>query len=60
VGHPNLLNPGVVPADDNQYGGYTNASNNHVRIHHNQILQNGGGDGAAAACRCTPAATTTR
>ena len=37
VGHPNLINPGVVPANDNQYGGYTNADNDNVRIHHNQI-----------------------
>ena len=61
IGHPNLLNPGVVPANDNQYGGYTNADNNNVRIHHNQITaERRRATGRAAACRCTPAATTTR
>jgi hypothetical protein len=43
VGHPNLINPEVVAADDTQYGGYTDASNDNLRIHHNQVRQNGGG-----------------
>jgi large repetitive protein len=41
LGHPTLLDPGVVAANDDQYGGYTNASNDNIRIHHNQIAQNG-------------------
>lgn len=41
LGHPNLINPGVVAANDDQYGGYTNASNDMIRIHHNHIAQNG-------------------
>ena len=43
VGHPNLIDPTVVAADDNLDGGYVNAQNNNVRIHHNHITQNGGG-----------------
>ncbi len=43
VGHPNLIDPTVTAANDNQYGGYVNAQNNNVRIHHNHITQNGGG-----------------
>jgi hypothetical protein len=46
LGHPNLANPAVLPANDNQYGGYTDAQNTNVRIHHNHVTQNGGGNGA--------------
>ena len=47
LGHPNLLNPAVLdPATDLQFGGYTNAMNTDVRIHHNHITQNGGNNGA--------------
>ncbi len=46
LGHPNLVNPAVDPATDLQFGGYTNAMNTNVRIHHNHITQNGGGNGA--------------
>jgi hypothetical protein len=41
IGHPNLANPGMVPVNDGWFGGYTNAKNNNVRIHHNQVTQNG-------------------
>jgi hypothetical protein len=41
LGHPNLINPAVTPASDGWYGGYTNAQNNNVRIHHNHVTQNG-------------------
>jgi hypothetical protein len=46
LGHPNLVNPAVIPANDGWYGGYTNAQNNNVRIHHNNVTQNGGMNGA--------------
>ena len=61
LGHPNLLDPGVVPANDGWFGGYTNAQNNNVRIHHNHITQNGSARRRGRRHRrCTPAATTTR
>ncbi|MDO8448460.1 MAG: choice-of-anchor Q domain-containing protein [Rhodoferax sp.] len=53
IGHPNLINPTVEAINDPQYGGYTNASNDFVRIHHNHIAQNGGGGeagGGVALC----------
>lgn len=54
VGHPNLIDPTVVAAADNQYGGYTNALNNNVRIHHNHIAQNGGaGEAGGGVSMCT-------
>ncbi|MFZ3018001.1 MAG: hypothetical protein WA056_06055 [Gallionella sp.] len=46
LGHPNLANPAVTAANDGWYGGYTNAQNNNVRIHHNHVTQNGGSNGA--------------
>jgi hypothetical protein len=45
VGHPNLINPAVNPVSDGWYGGYTNAQNNNVRIHHNHVTQNGSNNG---------------
>jgi hypothetical protein len=54
VGHPNLIDPTVVAATDNQYGGYVNALNNNVRIHHNHIAQNGGaGESGGGVSMCT-------
>ncbi|MFA6901561.1 MAG: hypothetical protein WC236_00615 [Gallionellaceae bacterium] len=54
VGHPNLIDPAVIAADDNQYGGYVNAQNNNVRIHHNHITQNGGGgEAGGGVSMCT-------
>jgi large repetitive protein len=54
VGHPNLINPAVVAANDNQYGGYVNAQNNNVQIHHNHITQNGGGgEAGGGVSMCT-------
>lgn len=54
VGHPNLINPTVTAANDNQYGGYVNAQNNNVRIHHNHIAQNGGaGEAGGGVSMCT-------
>ncbi len=54
IGHPNLINPGVVAANDNQYGGYTDASNDNVRIHHNHIAQNGSnGEAGGGVALCT-------
>jgi hypothetical protein len=46
LGHPNLVDPSVVPANDGWFGGYTNAKNNNVRIHHNHVTQNGSNQGA--------------
>ncbi|HEY0666342.1 MAG TPA: hypothetical protein VGD24_09770, partial [Gallionella sp.] len=46
LGHPNLANPGVIPANDGWFGGYTDAKNNFVRIHHNHITENGSRNGA--------------
>ena len=46
LGHPNLTNPAVIPVNDLQFGGYTNAKNNLVRIHHNHVTQNGSRNGA--------------
>lgn len=54
VGHPNLVNPAVTAANDNQYGGYVNAQNNNVQIHHNHITQNGGaGEAGGGVSMCT-------
>jgi len=46
LGHPNLRNPAVLPVNDGWFGGYTNAQNNFVRIHHNHVTQNGSRNGA--------------
>jgi hypothetical protein len=48
LGHPNLVDPTVTAANDGWFGGYTNAKNNNVRIHHNHITQNGSNQGAGA------------
>jgi hypothetical protein len=48
LGHPNLANPAVVPANDGWFGGYTNAKNNFVKIHHNHVTQNGSRNGAGS------------
>jgi hypothetical protein len=54
VGHPNLTDPTVVAAADNQYGGYTNALNNGVQIHHNHVAQNGAaGEAGGGVSMCT-------
>lgn len=54
IGHPNLTDPTVVAANDNQYGGYVNAQNTNVRIHHNHITQNGGGgEAGGGVSMCT-------
>ncbi len=54
VGHPNLIDPTVLAATDNQYGGFTNALNDNVRIHHNHIAQNGGaGEAGGGVSMCT-------
>jgi hypothetical protein len=46
LGHANLIDPNVTAANDGWFGGYTNAKNNNVRIHHNHVAQNGGANGA--------------
>lgn len=46
LGHPNLMDPAVIPANDGWFGGYTNAKNEFVRIHHNHVTQNGSNQGA--------------
>ena len=48
LGHPNLANPAVVPANDGWFGGYTNAKNNFVKIHHNHVTQNGSRNGTGS------------
>jgi large repetitive protein len=54
VGHPNLIDPAVIAANDNQYGGYVNAQNTNVRIHNNHITQNGGGgEAGGGVSMCT-------
>ncbi len=56
IGHPTLRDPNVVPANDGWFGGYTNAKNNFVKIHHNHVTQNGsrlGAGGGIALCNGT-------
>jgi hypothetical protein len=46
LGHATLTDPAMLPANDGWFGGYTNAKNNNVRIHHNHVAQNGSNKGA--------------
>jgi hypothetical protein len=56
LGHPTLTDPAVLPANDGWFGGYTNAKNNFVKIHHNHVTQNGsrlGAGGGISLCNGT-------
>lgn len=54
IGHPNLMDPNVNAANDNQYGGYVNALNDNIDIHHNHITQNGAvNEGGGGVTLCT-------